>query len=42
MGAILVPKTRSTHMVSTPDPNEAVAWEEVTEVDDTAEVERAD
>ena len=29
-------------MDPTPDPNEAVAWEEVTEVDDTAEVERAD
>ena len=42
MGAFLIPKTRSTHMDSTPDPNEAVAWEEVTEVDDTSEAERAD
>ena len=29
-------------MYPTPDPNEVVAWEEVTEVDDTAEVEHAD
>ena len=29
-------------MYPTEDPNEAVAWEEVTEVDDTSEAERAD
>ena len=38
----MMPRTRSTHMDLTPNPNEVVAWEEVTEVDDTAEVERAD